>query len=59
MRIDDSIVNLSLSGSDISNRKRVLRRVVKKTWEVGKRLGFSVQGNEEIIIEEIMRIYRK
>ncbi|KAH1091149.1 hypothetical protein J1N35_018406 [Gossypium stocksii] len=54
--LDESIINLSLSHSDISNRKRVILREVKKTWEVGKMLGFRVQCEEEVIIEEIMRL---
>ncbi|KAK5793310.1 hypothetical protein PVK06_034452 [Gossypium arboreum] len=55
-RNDESIANLSLSDSDISNRRKVIVKEAKKTWEVGKKLGFSVQGDEEIVIEEIMRI---
>lgn len=38
--------NLSLSDSDIA----------KKTWEVGKKLGLSVRGDEEAVIEEICRV---
>ncbi|KAK5792340.1 hypothetical protein PVK06_033454 [Gossypium arboreum] len=53
---NESIANLSLSDSDISNRRKVILREVKKTWEVGKMLGFSVQGDEKIVIEEIMRV---
>lgn len=49
-------VNLSLSDSDISNRKRVILREAKATWEVGKMLGFSVRGDEEEVIEEIIRL---
>ncbi|PPS03258.1 hypothetical protein GOBAR_AA17405 [Gossypium barbadense] len=41
------------------NRRKVILREAKKTWEVGKRLGFSVHGDEEMIIEEIMRIEGK
>ncbi|PPS09936.1 hypothetical protein GOBAR_AA10712 [Gossypium barbadense] len=41
---------------DISNRRKFILREAKKTWEVGRRLGFSVQGDKEVIIEEIMRI---
>ncbi|PPS05753.1 hypothetical protein GOBAR_AA14891 [Gossypium barbadense] len=39
---------LALHGpnSDISNRRKVILNEAKKTWEVGKRLGFSVQGDE-------------
>ncbi|KAG8493318.1 hypothetical protein CXB51_010713 [Gossypium anomalum] len=59
LRIDDSIANLSLSNSNISNRRKVILREAKKTWEVGKRLGFSVHGDEEMIIEEIIRIEGK
>lgn len=58
-RIDDSIANLSLPDSDISNRRKVILKEAKKTWEVGKRLGFSVQGDEEMVIEELMRVEGK
>ncbi|KAK5818694.1 hypothetical protein PVK06_023638 [Gossypium arboreum] len=56
---DESIVNLSLLNLDISNRRKVIFKEVKKTWKVGKRLGFCVEGDEEIIIEEIMRVEGK
>ncbi|KAH1091961.1 hypothetical protein J1N35_019218 [Gossypium stocksii] len=54
--LDESIINLSLSDSDISNRRRVILREAKKTWEVGKRLGFRMQGDEKVIIKEIIRL---
>lgn len=50
------MVNLSLSDSDLSNRKNVILREAKQTWEVGKKLGLKVQGHEEDVIEEIMRL---
>ncbi|KAG8499712.1 hypothetical protein CXB51_006382 [Gossypium anomalum] len=53
---EESIVNLSLFDSDIGDRRRVILREAKKAWEVGKKLGFSVQGDEGIIIEDLMRI---
>ncbi|KAH1083863.1 hypothetical protein J1N35_023624 [Gossypium stocksii] len=52
---DERIVNLSLSDSDISNRMRVILREANNTWAIGKKLGFSVHGDEEDVIEEIMR----
>ncbi|KAH1107432.1 hypothetical protein J1N35_011200 [Gossypium stocksii] len=52
---DERIVNLSLSDSDISNRMRVILREANNTWEIGKKLGFSVNGDKEDVIEEIMR----
>ncbi|TYI24394.1 hypothetical protein ES332_A06G230900v1 [Gossypium tomentosum] len=55
-RCEDLTVNLSLSDSDISNRKRVILREAKKTWEVGKMLGLSVRGDEKEIIDEISRL---
>ncbi|KAH1047420.1 hypothetical protein J1N35_038204 [Gossypium stocksii] len=55
-RNDESIANLSLSDSNISNIRKVILKETKKTWKVGKKLGFSVQGDKEIVIEEIMRI---
>ncbi|KAG8497351.1 hypothetical protein CXB51_008604 [Gossypium anomalum] len=41
---------------DISNRRRVILREAKKTWEVGKMLRLSVRGDEEEIIDEISRL---
>ncbi|KAH1097982.1 hypothetical protein J1N35_014903 [Gossypium stocksii] len=55
-RNDESIANLSLSDSDISNRRNVILKEVKKAWEVGEKLGFSVQGDEGLVIEELMRL---
>ncbi|TYH14228.1 hypothetical protein ES288_A06G203600v1 [Gossypium darwinii] len=40
----ENIVNLLLSGFDISNRRKVTLKEAMETWEVGKRLGFNVQG---------------
>ncbi|PPR80778.1 hypothetical protein GOBAR_AA39934 [Gossypium barbadense] len=55
-RCEDSIVNLSLSDSDINNRHRVIFREAKRTWEVGNKVGLSVRGDEEEVIEEIGRL---
>ncbi|KAH1055292.1 hypothetical protein J1N35_033357 [Gossypium stocksii] len=55
-RDDESIVNLSLSDSDISNRRKVILKEAKKAWEVGKKFGFSVQGDDGLVIEELMRL---
>ncbi|KAH1039908.1 hypothetical protein J1N35_041651 [Gossypium stocksii] len=55
----ENIVNLSMSDSDISNRRKVILKEARKTWEVGKRLGFSVHGEEELIIEELIRLEGK
>ncbi|TYH95086.1 hypothetical protein ES332_A12G083300v1 [Gossypium tomentosum] len=55
-RCEDSTVNLSLSDSDINNRRRVILREAKRTWKVGKKVGLSVRGNEEEVIEEIGRL---
>ncbi|KAH1045904.1 hypothetical protein J1N35_036688 [Gossypium stocksii] len=52
---DERIVNLSLSDLDISNRMRVILREEKNAWAIGKKLGFSVHGDEEDVIKEIMR----
>ncbi|KAK5838879.1 hypothetical protein PVK06_007625 [Gossypium arboreum] len=38
-RNDESIANLSLSDSDISNKRKFILKKVQKTWEVGK-IGF-------------------
>ncbi|KAK5818957.1 hypothetical protein PVK06_023911 [Gossypium arboreum] len=52
---DERIVNVSLSDSDISNRMRVILREANNTQAIEKKLGFSVHGNEEDVIKEIMR----
>ncbi|KAH1055055.1 hypothetical protein J1N35_033120 [Gossypium stocksii] len=52
---DDRIVNLSISDSDISNIMKVILRKANNTWAIGKKLGLSVHGEEEEVIEEIMR----
>ncbi|KAK5818716.1 hypothetical protein PVK06_023660 [Gossypium arboreum] len=53
---EDKVVNLSLSDSELSNRRKVILREVKQTWEVGKKLGLRVLGEERDVIEEIMRL---
>ncbi|PPR86360.1 hypothetical protein GOBAR_AA34327 [Gossypium barbadense] len=55
-RSKDKIVNLSLSASDISNRRKVILREVKQTWEIGKKLGLRVRGDERDVIEDIMSL---
>ncbi|KAH1063686.1 hypothetical protein J1N35_028673 [Gossypium stocksii] len=52
---DERIANLSLSDSNISNRIKVIIREANNTWAIRKKLGFSVRGDEEKVIEEIMR----
>ncbi|KAH1063662.1 hypothetical protein J1N35_028649 [Gossypium stocksii] len=52
----EKIVNLSLSDSDVNNRRKVILREAKQTWEVGKKLGLRVRGDERDIIEDIMRL---
>lgn len=54
-RISEKVANLSLFDFDISNRRRVILGEAKKMWEVGKKLGFSVRGDEREVTEEIMR----
>lgn len=50
------MVNLSLFDSDISNRGKVILREAKKAWEVGKKLGLSIQGDERLVIEDLIRL---
>ncbi|KAK5793721.1 hypothetical protein PVK06_034875 [Gossypium arboreum] len=52
-RCEESMTNLLLSDSDINNRRRVILREAKRTWEVGKKLGLSVRGDKEEVINEI------
>ncbi|PPS09552.1 hypothetical protein GOBAR_AA11091 [Gossypium barbadense] len=56
LRREDKVMNLSLSDSDISNRRKVILRKAKQTWEIGKKLGLSVRGDERDLIEDIMRL---
>ncbi|PPR84772.1 hypothetical protein GOBAR_AA35943 [Gossypium barbadense] len=56
LRREDTVVNLSFSDSDISNRRKVILSEAKQTWEIGKKLGLSVRGDERVIIEDIMRL---
>ncbi|KAK5771081.1 hypothetical protein PVK06_047256 [Gossypium arboreum] len=56
LRREDKVMNLSLSDSDISNRRNVILRKAKQTWEIGKKLGLSVRGDERDLIEDIMRL---
>ncbi|KAG8487964.1 hypothetical protein CXB51_018813 [Gossypium anomalum] len=56
LRREDKVVNLSLSDSYIGNRRTVILREAKQTWEIGKKLGLSVRGDERDIIEDIMRL---
>ncbi|MBA0693253.1 hypothetical protein Goari_010747 [Gossypium aridum] len=49
-------VNASLWNLDIGNRKRLILRDARNAWEVRKKLGFSVRGNEQEVVDEIMRL---
>ncbi|MBA0870965.1 hypothetical protein Goshw_019470 [Gossypium schwendimanii] len=53
---EDTVVNASLSDLDISNRKRVILREARKAWEIGKKLEFSVRGDDREVVEDIMRL---
>ncbi|KAB2068919.1 hypothetical protein ES319_A08G063200v1 [Gossypium barbadense] len=53
---DGKIVNFSLSDSDISNRRKVILREAKQTWEVGKKLGLRAGGDEREVLEDIMSL---
>lgn len=53
---EDEVVNASLSDLDISNRKRVILKEAKKAWEIGKKLGFSIRGDEQEVVEDLMRL---
>ncbi|MBA0749841.1 hypothetical protein Gogos_003720 [Gossypium gossypioides] len=41
---------------DINNRKRVILREARKAWEIGKKLEFSVRGDDREVVEDIMRL---
>ncbi|MBA0693215.1 hypothetical protein Goari_010714 [Gossypium aridum] len=53
---EETVANTSLSDSNISNRKRLILREARNAWEVGKKLGFSIKGDEREVFDEIMRI---
>ncbi|MBA0659887.1 hypothetical protein Goklo_011978, partial [Gossypium klotzschianum] len=53
---EEAVVNASLSDSDISNRKKLILGEAKKAWEVGKRLGFSIRGDDREVVDEIMML---
>lgn len=50
------MLNLSLSDSNISNRGKLILKEAKNAWEVGKKITFSIQGEERIVIEDFMRL---
>ncbi|KAH1063211.1 hypothetical protein J1N35_028198 [Gossypium stocksii] len=54
-KVNERVQYLSLSDSDLSNRMKVLRREAINTWAIGKKLGLSVQGDEEDVIKDIIR----
>ncbi|PPR92572.1 hypothetical protein GOBAR_AA28098 [Gossypium barbadense] len=41
---------------DISNRRKVILREAKQTWELGKKLGLSVRGDERDVMEDTMQL---
>ncbi|MFQ6640204.1 hypothetical protein Gotur_015458, partial [Gossypium turneri] len=47
---EEAVVNALLSDSDISNRKKLILGEAKKAWEVGKRLGFSIRGDDREVV---------
>ncbi|KAH1130986.1 hypothetical protein J1N35_002364 [Gossypium stocksii] len=48
--------NLMAVDENLSNRRKVILREAKQTWEIGKKLGLRVRGDERDVIEEIMRL---
>lgn len=53
---EEVVVNASLSNSFINSRKRLILREEKNAWEVGKKLEFSVRGEEREVVDEILRL---
>lgn len=43
---EEVIVNASLLDSNISNKKPVILREARAMWEIRKKIGFSIQGDE-------------
>ena len=58
-KVDEIIANDSLTDGDFQNRQRILRQEAVETWEVGKLLGFSVNGDEEEVIDRLMQLEEK
>lgn len=54
----EKITNLSLSDSNINNRRRVILGEAKKMLKMGKKLGLRVRGDEREVLEEVMNIER-
>lgn len=50
------MVNLLLSDLDFNNKAKVIIREAKNTWEVGKKIGFDIQGDERRVIEDITHL---
>lgn len=53
---EERIVNISLLDFDISNKERVILREAKNAWELGKKLGLSIRGDEKDVIDEILSV---
>ena len=58
-RVNEIIVNDSLTDGDFQNRQRILRQDASETWAVGKLLGFSVNGDEDEVIDRLMHLKDK
>ncbi|KAH1064455.1 hypothetical protein J1N35_029442 [Gossypium stocksii] len=56
---EEVVVNASISDSDIINRKRVILKEARNAWEVGKKLGLNVRGDEREVVDEIMKLEQR
>ena len=58
-KVEEIIANDSLTDGDFQNKQRILRQDATKTWAVGKLLGFSINGDEEEVIDRLMHLKEK
>ena len=58
-KVNEMIANDSLTDGDFQNKQRILRQEAVETWELGKLLGCSVNGDEEEVIDILMHLEEK
>ena len=58
-KVEEIIANDSLTDGDFQNRQRILQQDATETWAVGKLLGFSINGDEDEVIDRLMHLEKK
>lgn len=57
---DETIVNESFTNGDFENTNEVIRNEAKITWAVGKKVGFTCEGDkDELLIDIDMDILKE